>query len=141
MDPNTTTLFWAERKILKQGKYPIGSRRRRAAVRQTPDIPFEKLPYHCFQEARKLLAEDRVEKLEMIKAEHQRLKRVEAMPTETYRGGARFKEKRLDSLRRHIEYLKIQADINDPLVKKKFEDGLGKLYATEHGIMLAQWGC
>jgi len=28
-------------------------------------------------------------------------------------------------MRRHLEYLKVQADINDPLVKKRFEDGEG----------------
>lgn len=126
LDPNTTTLTWAERKLLKQGINPIGSRRRRAAVRQTPDVPFEQLPYHAYQEARKILAADRLEKLEEMKRAFQKLKAVEAQPAETYRGGVAYKNKRLSSLRRQLWYLMVQADINDPVVKRKFEDGQGK---------------
>lgn len=125
MDPNTTTLPWAEKKLIKKGINPIGSRRRRAAIRQTLSIPFEQLPYHCFQEARKLLAEDRAQKLDDIKKAHLRLKTVEAQPADTYRGGESHKFKKLRSLRKHLEYLKIQADMNDPAVKRKFEDGFG----------------
>lgn len=127
LDPNTTTLLWAERRLLKQGREPIGSRRRRAAVRQSPNIPFEQLPYHCFQEARKVLAEARVEKLEELKETSVEIAKLEKKPANVYRAGEQFKQKRLDSLRRHLEGLKIEADINDPAVKRKFEDGLGKL--------------
>lgn len=130
LDPNTTSMAWAERKLQTKGINPIGSRRRRAAVRQTPSIPFEQLPYHAFQEARKLLAEDRAEKLEEIKRAYQRIKTVEAMPADTYRGGQGHKNVKLHSLRNQLEYLKIQADINDPAVKRKFEDGLGKLHMS-----------
>lgn len=129
MDPNTTTLPWAEKKLLKKGINPIGSRRRRAAVRQTLNIPFEQLPYHCFQEARKLLAEDRAQKLEDIKKTYQKLKTLEAQSADTYRGGEDFKSKKMRSLRRHLEYLKVQADMNDPAVKRKFEDGFGMFNA------------
>lgn len=94
-------------------------------MRTTLDIPFEQLPYHAFQEARKILAADRREKIEEIKKAHQRVKNVEAMPDATYRGGRRFKQKKLQSLREHLEYLIIQADINDPAVRRKWEDGLG----------------
>lgn len=125
MDPNTTTLPWAEKKLLKKGIDPIGSRRRRAAIRQTLSIPFEQLPYHCFQEARKLLAEDREQKLDGIRKAYQKLKTAEAQPAESYRGGEDYKFKRLRSLRKHLEYLKVQADMNDPAVKRKFEDGFG----------------
>lgn len=95
-------------------------------MRQTTGIPFEQLPYHCFQEARKVLAADRAIKLEEIKKAHQRVKTVEAMPAEKYKGGERAKKTKLKSLRDHLEYLKIQADINDPAVKRKWEDGFGK---------------
>lgn len=125
LDPNTTTLPWAEKKLIKKGVSPIGSRRRRAAVRQTLNIPFEQLPYHCFQEARKLLAEDRAQKLENIRKAYQKLKTLEAQPAETYRGGEEYKFKKMRSLRKHLEYLKVQADMNDPAVKRKFEDGFG----------------
>lgn len=38
-----------------------------------------------------------------------------------------FKEKRLFSMEQHLEKLKIYADINDPLVKRNFEDGKGNI--------------
>jgi large subunit ribosomal protein L35 len=126
MDPNTTTLVWAERRLLKQGSEPIGSRRRRAAVRQSPNIPFEQLPYHAFQEARKVLGEDRAQKLEAISETADEIRKLEARPADVYRAGDYHKQKRLDSLRRYLEYLKIQADINDPAVRRKYEDGHGK---------------
>jgi large subunit ribosomal protein L35 len=37
------------------------------------------------------------------------------------------KESRLRDMRRKLEATKILADINDPLVKKKFEDGFGEI--------------
>lgn len=132
LDPNTVTRFRDEKKLAKRGRPPIGSRRRRAAIRETPDIPFEQMPYHCFQEARKILKEDRAEKLLLIKQAYERIKNVEAMPLSTYRGGPMFKEKRLASLRKELEELKIAADINDPVVKRKFEDGLGKKCCGSH---------
>lgn len=128
MDPNTTIMAWAEKKLLKRGINPVGSRRRRAAVSQTLNIPFEQLPYHCFQEARQLLAEDRAEKKDAIMKAYQRLNNVIAMPVETYRGRAAYKEKVVASLRARLEYLKVQADMNDPAVKRRFEDGFGMLH-------------
>lgn len=130
LDPNTTTLSWAEKKLLKQGRNPIGDRRRRAAVRQTPSVPFEQLPYHAFQEARKLLAEDRAEQLEKIKQAYQRIKTVEATPAEKYRHGQLRKGLKLYNLRKRLEYLKIQADINDPAVKRRFQDGHGEPHSA-----------
>ncbi|PSS00749.1 phosphatidylethanolamine-binding protein [Coniella lustricola] len=127
LDPNTTVLPWAEKKLQKRGIELVGSRRRRAAVRQTAGIPFEQLPYHCFQEARKVLAADRAIKLEEIKKAHQRVKTVEAMPAEKYKGGELGKSQKLKSLREHLEYLKVQADINDPTVKRKWEDGFADM--------------
>lgn len=130
LDPNTTTLLWAERKLLRQGTDPIGSRRRRAAVRQSPNIPFEQLPYHAFQEARKILADDRAEKLEAIKETAEEIRKLEARPADVYRAGEHHKQKKLGSLRRHLDYLKVQADINDPAVLRKFEDGHGAFPTT-----------
>jgi large subunit ribosomal protein L35 len=103
----------------------LGSRRRRAALATTGDIPFEQLPYQCFQEARKILGQDREEKVAKIVAETAKIKRLEAADASTFRGGEAYKQKRLESLREHVERLKILADINDPLVKRRFEDGQG----------------
>jgi large subunit ribosomal protein L35 len=124
-DPETVTSSREEKKLMKTGVFPIGSRRRRAAIKTGENIPFEQLPYQCFQEARKILQADREEKLALIAKERLRISNLMATDPATINGGEKFKQVRLDSMRRHLEYLKIQADINDPLIKKKFEDGQG----------------
>lgn len=110
---------------MRSGIIPIGSRRRRAALRTSENIPFEQLPYQCFQEAIKILKTDREEKLKLIQAERLRIANLAMQDPATIKGGERQKQTRLDSMRRYLEYLKIQADINDPLIKKRFEDGEG----------------
>jgi large subunit ribosomal protein L35 len=115
---------------------PIGSRRRRLALQDTSGIPFEQLPYQCFQEARKVLIADREEKLKQIETERARILRLrESDPALS--GGEARKQQRLKDLMDKLEHLKILADINDPLVKRRFEDGLGEfrpvfLYAYHH---------
>lgn len=56
---------------------------------------------------------------------------MEANPETVYRGKQWFKDRKLDSVQRSLEELKIAADINDPIVKRKFEDGLGKRCGTD----------
>lgn len=124
-NPETVTSSKEEKKLIKTGIYPIGSRRRRAAIKTSDNIPFEQLPYQCFQEARKILQADREEKLQLIAKERLRISNLMATDPATISGGQKSKQTRLDSMRRHLEYLKIQADINDPLIKKRFEDGQG----------------
>ncbi len=114
---------------MRQGTPPIGSRRRRVALRTAPDdqnVPFELMPYQCFQEARKVLHEDREEKISQIVAETKKIQNLEAADPSQFRGGEAYKQKRLASLRKYVEELKVLADINDPLVKRRFEDGLGE---------------
>ncbi|KAL3959350.1 hypothetical protein ACCO45_007512 [Purpureocillium lilacinum] len=108
---------------------PVGSRRRRVALRSTTDLglPFEQLPYQAFQEARAVLAADRADKLGQIRTQLGRIARLEGADPAAVRGGQRMRDTRLASLRRHVERLKILADANDPLVKKRFEDGLGDM--------------
>ncbi|KAI0840049.1 PEBP-like protein [Hypoxylon sp. FL0890] len=127
LDRETTTAHWAERKLVRMGTPPIGSRRRRAAIRTSENVPFEQLPYQCFQEARKILQEDRQEKIEAIAKELAKIKRLEETPADQVPGGERKKNLRLASLRKYVEELKILADVNDPIVKRKFEDGLGDM--------------
>ena len=110
---------------MKSGITPIGSRRRRAALKTSDNIPFEQLPYQCFQEALKVLKADREEKIKAIQTERLRISNLMALDSSMLKGGERQKQTRLDSMRKHLEYLKIQADINDPLIKKRFEDGEG----------------
>ena len=87
-------------------------------------MPFEQLPFQCFQEARKVLAADRDGKLKKIETEKIRIANLENAPA-AKAGGEAMKKGRLMAMRRHLEYLKVQADINDPVIKKRFEDGQG----------------
>ncbi|PGH11243.1 hypothetical protein AJ79_04974 [Helicocarpus griseus UAMH5409] len=125
-DPALVTSPRLERRLVRAGNPPIGSRRRRAALQESPNIPFELLPYQCFQEARKILLEDRAEKIKQIETERGRIARLRATETTSPEEELQ-KNNRLRSMEKHLEYLKIQADINDPMVKRRFEDGLGDM--------------
>jgi large subunit ribosomal protein L35 len=103
----------------------VGSLRYRWARSTNQGIPFEQLPYQCFQEARKVLGENRNEVLKKIELMRGRIARLSEKPVET-RSEIASKEHSLKLMRKKLETYKIEADINDPLVKKKFEDGMGK---------------
>ncbi|OCT45208.1 mitochondrial 54S ribosomal protein YmL35 [Cladophialophora carrionii] len=126
-DPATVHVPRLERKLIREGKFPIGSRRRRAALAHSPGIPFDELPYQCFQEARKILIADRAEKLKKIETERARIARLQEVDPSTFPGGDAYKQRRLRSMTQELEKLKILADINDPNVKRRFEDGQGDL--------------
>jgi large subunit ribosomal protein L35 len=106
---------------------PVGSRRRRAALKSSDNIPFEQLPYQAFQEARKILQADREEKLRQIEKERARIAKLSAQDASRFEGGEVQKQRKLLSMQNYLERLKILADINDPLIKKRFEDGEGML--------------
>lgn len=99
-------------------------------MKSSDNIPFEQLPYQCFQEARKVLHADREEKLDAIRRERLRINNLTALDGSTLKGGEMQKQIRLAGMKKHLEYLKIMADINDPLIKKRFEDGLGMYHAA-----------
>ena len=126
-DPETASTRREERVLMRQGRPPIGSRRRRAAVASTTAIPFEQLPYQCFQEARKVLLEDRQQKLKEIEGTRARIERIKMQEVGHDRAALQLKERRLITLMQRLEKLKVLADINDPLVKKRFEDGEGDM--------------
>jgi len=73
-----------------------------------------------------VLAEDRGEKIEVIEQQRDRIERLKAQDP-SVSGGEFQKSRRVDSMQRHLEKLKIFADINDPMVKKRFEDDQGML--------------
>lgn len=123
-DPSTAFVPQLERRLVRRGTPPIGSRRRRVVLASAGSVPFEQLPFQCFQEARKLLMEDRAEKVKMIEKERAKIARLRELPDEEV-GGTRQKETRLRSMQTVLEHWKILADVNDPMVKKRFEDGLG----------------
>ena len=111
----------------------VGSARRRAALRHASGIPFEQLPYQAFQEARKILIEDRQQKLEQILEERRRIAQLQRQNPATV-GEAKSKEHRLREMQQHLQKLKILADINDPVIKKRFEDGEGR---TAHNLYMS----
>ncbi|KAG8530409.1 uncharacterized protein KY384_004911 [Bacidia gigantensis] len=84
------------------------------------------MPYQCFQEARKVLAADREEKLVQIAEQRRRIAKWQAAPAQTQREEG-SKKGRLVAMQKHLEDLKILADINDPVIRKRFEDGMGRL--------------
>ncbi|KAL8736008.1 MAG: hypothetical protein Q9166_000570 [cf. Caloplaca sp. 2 TL-2023] len=118
LDPSVAAT--QRRLVNSTGQQTTGSRRRRA------DIPFEQLPYQCFQEARKLLLADRKDKLRQIDEERRRIAKVQATLPEQC-GGEYVKKGRLVRMQKYLEELKILADINDPVIKKRFEDGEGDM--------------
>lgn len=132
LDPQMVENKKQERRLIRREHIqPVGSRRRRAAlrlssIRKAIEIPFEQLPYQCFQEARKVLAEDREQKLKEIATQQTRIKKVSELNTTTA-GGSLAKENRIRSMKNHLDDLIILADINDPVVKRKFEDGQGDM--------------
>ena len=89
-------------------------------------IAFDELPYQCFQEARQILIADRAEKLKQIEKERARIARLREDVSDTSPGAEAKRQIRLQSMQKELERLKILADINDPNVKRRFEDGLGK---------------
>lgn len=127
--PETVFVPRLEKRLTAAGTPPVASRRRRMALAQSQGIAFDQLPFQCFQEARKILIEDRQEKLQQIETMRTRIARLQtADGNELHRGGESYKQKRLDSMKRELEHLKILADMNDPNVKRRFEDGKGKLF-------------
>jgi large subunit ribosomal protein L35 len=136
LDPQMVENKKQERRLLRREHVqPVGSRRRRAALKrsnlqQAAEVPFEQLPYQCFQEARKVLLEDRQEKIKDIKNQQSRINALLAQDP-SVSGGVQAKEHRLRSMRKYLNELIILADINDPVVKRKFEDGQGGLYSFE----------
>lgn len=127
LDPSLVSTRKEERKLIATGVMPIGSRRRRAALQNSNNIPFEQLPYQCFQEARQILQADREVKLKQIEVERWRIKKAQASynasPDAHHKG-------RLVAMQKYLEELKILADINDPMIKKRFEDGEGMAFTS-----------
>lgn len=125
LDPALMSTPSTLEKLSEEQEVLIGSRRRRAALNYSPNIPFEQLPYQCFQEARKILQADREMKLQEIEVQRARIVRLQASETRD-EVEERQKQNRLSSMRTRLERLKIFADINDPMIKKRFEDGNGE---------------
>lgn len=62
--------------------------------------------------------------MQQIEIERGRIARLQAQDP-AVSGGEIEKDRRLTSMRKYLEELKIFADINDPAIKKRFEDGEG----------------
>lgn len=69
--------------------------------------------------------------MRQIEAERQRIATISSRDGVAM-GGEHIKKGRILAMQKHLEDLKIRADINDPVIKKRFEDGEGKLhYSSE----------
>ena len=119
--PNTISTPPKERQI---SAYIKGPRRRRGVILPFDAMPFEQMPYQCFQEARAVLAEERVRKLAEIETMKKRIARWQDVPASDL-GGEYVKKGKLVRMQNYLEKLKILADSNDPVIKKRFEDGMG----------------
>lgn len=62
-----------------------------------------------------------------IDEERKRIKKVQETPAERL-GGEVSKKGKLVAMQKYLEEMKVWADINDPMVKKRFEDGMGVLH-------------
>ena len=71
------------------------------------------------------MQQDRAAKIAQIVKETEKIKLLEARDASEFEGGEAAKQTRIKSLRNYVEELKILADINDPEVKRRFEDGRG----------------
>ena len=72
-----------------------------------------------------MLAEDREEKIRKIEEERRRIAEVESKDASEL-GGEHVKKGKLVLMNKYLSQLKVLADVNDPMIKKRFEDGLGK---------------
>ena len=72
-----------------------------------------------------MLQEDRESKLAQIAEMRKRIAHWQNVPAADC-GGEYAKKGKLVGMHKYLEELKILADINDPLIKKRFEDGEGK---------------
>lgn len=72
-----------------------------------------------------MLAEDRSRKLEAIAEMRKRIAFWQEVPASDL-GGEFAKKGKLVGMHKHLEGLKILADVNDPVIKKRFEDGMGQ---------------
>ncbi|KAL1892573.1 mitochondrial 54S ribosomal protein YmL35 [Ceratocystis pirilliformis] len=127
LDPNTAVGRAAELALQKAGRPPIGSRRRRMAIRTSQNLPFEQLPFQCFQEARKILKADREKKVEELKEKAEIIASLEQSDGSMFKQGKAGRDLRLQSLRKRVNKLQILADINDPVVRRRSEDGVGDM--------------
>ncbi|KAL7271262.1 mitochondrial 54S ribosomal protein YmL35 [Rhizina undulata] len=78
----------------------------------------ESMPFQTFQLALDVIRKDREEKLEQIKVQRERLQNVLKYT------GAKPTDKRVVSMVKYLEDLKVKADINNPRVKYNFDNGI-----------------
>lgn len=78
----------------------------------------ETMPFQTYQLALDVIRKDRQEKLEMIKAEHERMGKMIKYK------GLKPESRAVKSMVRYLEDLKIKADINNPRVKYNFDSGI-----------------
>lgn len=86
----------------------------------------ESMPFQTYQLALKVIRADRLEKMEAVA--YQRKKIADIVERE----GDKVNHHRIKELTKHLEYLQIQADINNPRVKYNFDRGTSTMTPPRH---------
>lgn len=81
----------------------------------------ESMPFQTYQFALDYIKKDREFKESLIKESQKKIENIQKKAATGVN-----QSRRLSSLRRYLEYLKIQADINNPRVKYNFDQGISK---------------
>lgn len=88
------------------------------------------MPFQAYQLALKVIHEAREENLALIKKELARIDGVK----KRYKLGE--KDQRIIAMRDRVEYLKVQADINNPRVRYNFQNGDSMYYHEKTSVAL-----
>lgn len=81
----------------------------------------ERMPFQTFQLALDVIKKDRDEKLVQIKKVREKLENARKAEKEN---PDTPKDRKIRSMEQYLEYLKVQADINNPRVKYNFDRGI-----------------
>lgn len=88
------------------------------------------MPFQTYQLALELIRKDRVQKTKEINAKLKKLEGTQRIP------GIKPDDRRIQSLKRYLEYLKIQLDMNNPRVKYNFDRGIIGLHKPIYRFLL-----
>jgi large subunit ribosomal protein L35 len=74
------------------------------------------MPFQTFQFAREIIAKDSLEKAKAIEAQKERIMKA--------RNEEKPNQHKIKEMEDHLEYLEVQAEINNPRVKYSFDRGI-----------------
>ncbi|KAA8901688.1 phosphatidylethanolamine-binding protein [Sphaerosporella brunnea] len=89
----------------------------------------ERMPFQTYQYALEIIRKDRLKKFKEIELERQRIAGHLA-------SGFKPDDREIKSMKKHLEYLRVQADINNPRVKYNFDRGLVSLHKPVYRYLM-----